>query len=263
MSLTYETHGPSGPSVVLVAPIGAPGAFWMPFQVPALTGAGYRVVTFESRGIPPSDVPAPPYSVAEMVQDLAGLIDYLDAAPTLVVGYSLGAFVTQELALARPDLVRGVVLLGTLGRKDATRKALADAALEAVRAGARMPPAYEAVTQALTLFGRTRLADDRWMEAFLKRSRETAVLPLSIGILGQQEASTAYDHRLRHLGAVRTPCLVVGFELDLLTPAALSREVADAIVGSRYVEIPDCGHGGPWEKPDDVNRAVLEFLSSV
>ena len=59
------------------------------------------------------------------------------------------------------------------------------------------------------------------------------------------------------------PCLVVGFELDLLTPAVLSREVADAIVGSRYVELPGCGHGGPWEKPDDVNRVVLEFLASL
>lgn len=148
VSLTYEVHGASGPVVVLVPPIGAPGAFWMPFQVPALIGGGYHVVTFDSRGVPPSDVPAPPYSVGELVGDLAGLIDHLAAAPTLVVSYSLGAFVTQEFddraydsraEIADLERFAAVVATAARGRRRSRDVRRASPVGDRVRIGHRVP----------------------------------------------------------------------------------------------------------------------------
>jgi len=69
--------------------------------------------------------------------------------------------------------------------------------------------------------------------------------------------------RLGALAAISASTLVMGFELDVLVPARLTREVAAAIAGSRYVEIPRAGHGGPWEHPDLVNRAIIEFLGGL
>lgn len=84
------------------------------------------------------------------------------------------------------------------------------------------------------------------------------------GLLGQQAATTtAYDDRLDALSAINLPTLVIGFELDVLVPAKLTREVANAISGGRYVEIVGCGHGGPWECPDRVNSVILDFLSHL
>ena len=60
-----------------------------------------------------------------------------------------------------------------------------------------------------------------------------------------------------------SPVLVIGFADDVVTPAHLSREVADAIPGARYLEIPDAGHLGFIEQPDAVNKAALEFLAEV
>jgi O-succinylbenzoate synthase len=57
--------------------------------------------------------------------------------------------------------------------------------------------------------------------------------------------------------------MVIAFELDLLTAAPLCREVAHAIPGCRYVEIPGAGHAGPFEKPDEVNAALLDFFAAV
>jgi pimeloyl-ACP methyl ester carboxylesterase len=57
------------------------------------------------------------------------------------------------------------------------------------------------------------------------------------------------------------PVLVIGFELDLLVPAKLTREVAGAIPGARYVEISGCGHAGPSELPDLINPLILDFLA--
>lgn len=56
--------------------------------------------------------------------------------------------------------------------------------------------------------------------------------------------------------------MVIGLELDVLTPAPLCREVAEAISGCRYVEILACGHAGPFERPDELNRLLLEFFAA-
>jgi pimeloyl-ACP methyl ester carboxylesterase len=63
-----------------------------------------------------------------MAADIAGLIEAVAKPPLTVIGFSMGALVTQELLLARPDLCSCAALLGTLGRKDVFRKALFEAA---------------------------------------------------------------------------------------------------------------------------------------
>src|ERR1700733_6517112 len=103
--LVYNISG-HGPPLVLVCGTGQAAYTWSLFQVPALVAAGYTVITFDNRGMPPSDCPPAPYTVQEMAHDLAGLIEGLGLAPCRVVGFSLGAMIAQELALARPDLVR-------------------------------------------------------------------------------------------------------------------------------------------------------------
>jgi pimeloyl-ACP methyl ester carboxylesterase len=182
-----------------------------------------------------------------------------------MIGYSMGALVTQELALAHPELLHGAALLGTLGRKDVMRRALFDASLTTLRSGQRLPRDVEVVTGALQLFAPTRLDDDRWAQAYLDIA-QAGVDPdpdTRQGLLGQQEATTAYDNRLDALGAITVPVLVIGFELDLLVPAKLTREVAHAIPAARYLEISGCGHGGPWEVPERVNPHLVDFLAEL
>ena len=263
--LVFSLHGESPDTIVLVGPIGAPGDAWLPFQVPALVEDGYRVLTFNPRGVPPSQVPDPPYSIVQMAADAAALIDALDIGPVTMIGYSMGALVAQELGLARPDLLRGVALLGTLGRKDVMRRALFDASLDSLRSGHRCPPKLGAVTRALQLFAPTRLDDDRWAQAYLRLTRALSDSDANTrtGLLGQQEATTAYDDRLDALRGMTVRTLVVAFELDLLVPAKLTREVAEVIPGARYVEVAGCGHGGPWECPELVNPVLLEFLGEL
>lgn len=61
---------------------------------------------------------------------------------------------------------------------------------------------------------------------------------------------------------VTVPLLVVAFADDATIPPRLCREVADAVPGARYVEIPDAGHYGYLERPDEVNRVLLDFLAA-
>lgn len=256
--LAFERYG-SGRPVVFIAGIGAGRDMWLPSHIAALTDAGHEVVVFNNRGIPPSDVPPPPYSIDAMAADAAGLIEALALPPSTVVGFSLGALVAQELALARPDLIRAAVLIGSLGRKDVTRRQLAhDAARDITSAHASGP---SAAVRALQLFGPSTLGDDDWMTRYLAGAG--ASVEATPGLVGQQLASSAYDNRLGALAGIEVPCLIVSFELDLLVPAQLGRELASTIPGAHYAEVGGCGHGGLWERPNIVMSTIVEFLRGL
>jgi pimeloyl-ACP methyl ester carboxylesterase len=258
--LTYEVTGEGDP-VVLVCGTGQPAMTWHLMQVPALTAAGYKVVTFDNRGMPPSACPSGPYSVAEMAADTAGLIEALDLAPCRVAGLSLGAFITQELALARPDLVRGAAMMGTVGRQNAFMRSKVASWIELDESGIELPRLCDLMSSMPSLFSPFALADDEQVNAFLALSR-AAPRWEGPGVLGQHQADATYHDRLEALAAIVVPCMVMAFELDGLTHVSLGREVAAAIPGAKLVEIARTGHAGPLENPEEVNAALIEFFAA-
>jgi pimeloyl-ACP methyl ester carboxylesterase len=260
--LAYDVHGDaSGEVVLLVCGTGQPAFSWSFTQIPALTAAGYRVVTFDNRGMPPSEVPPPPYCVDDMVGDAAALIEALGIGPCLVAGTSLGAFITQELALARPDLVRGAAMLGTVGRQDVFLRAVTALSLELLETDVQSRR-LDVIMTAVMAFSPRRLHEDDFMQLYLDALLGSPAWEKD-GALGQYAADRDYDNRLEALGGITVPSLVVGFELDMLTATNLGREVADAIDGCGYVEIPGSGHAGIADAADEVNAVLLEFFASL
>ena len=259
--LAYEVHG-EGEPVVLICATGQPAFSWTLSQVPALTGAGYQVVTFDNRGVAPSESPPGPYTVQGMAEDAAALIEHLGLGPCRVAGYSLGSLIAQELALARPDLVRAAVMMATMGRQDVFRKALTKSWVEQDESGIELPRLCDVVNSLFALFSPQTLCDDDAMSLYIEAN--VAMPPWSgPGRLGQHQADMAYDDRLEALAGIRVPCLVIGFELDMGIAASLCREVASTIPGCRYVEIAGAGHAGVFEKGDEVNDALLTFFADV
>lgn len=256
IALSYSSVG-SGEPVLCINPAASRARIWETYQVPALVAAGFRVVTFDSRGTAPSSVPPGPYRLPELAADAAGLLDELGLGPCHVVGASLGAMTAQELALARPDLVRSTALLATRGRTDVFRGAMATAGAEAARASGAIPPRYAALSTVMQLLSPVTLLDDRastdWIELL------TAFPIGGEGAAAQYEATVTPD-RLAALSGLNRPTLVAAFADDVLIPPTLVREVADAIPDSEYVEVPDCGHYGFLERPHDVNKRLVEFF---
>src|SRR5438309_6679072 len=121
--LAYDVHG-EGEPVLLICGTGQPAFSWGLSQVPALNAAGYQAITFDNRGMAPSEEPAGPYTVQGMAEDAAALLAHLGIDRCRIAGYSLGSLIAQELALARPDLVRSAVMMATMGRQDVFRKVL-------------------------------------------------------------------------------------------------------------------------------------------
>lgn len=256
INLHFDEYG-SGEPVLLITGSGARGRMWTPHQVPALTAAGYRVITVDNRGMPPTDVCLEEFTLDDMVADIAGLIEILGIGPCRIVGFSLGALIVQELLLAHPDLIIQAVLMATRGRTDALRTAMAAANSELLESGIVLPPLYAAVVHATQFLSPHTQGDDRqirdWLDIFemslSERSANRAQLGLELA-----------ENRLEDYRKIKSPCLVIGFRDDLIAPPHLCREVSEYIPICRYEEVAGCGHYGCLEQPDIISSLIIDFF---
>jgi pimeloyl-ACP methyl ester carboxylesterase len=253
--LSYERSG-HGEPVLLIMGSSAAGRVWTMHQTPALNKAGYETITFDNRGISPSDSPGGDYSIAELVADTRGLIEELDLGPCHLVAASMGSMIAQDLALDRPDLVRSAVLIATRARSDVLRRAQAAADRELRESGIRLPPRYLATRTVLEMLSVRTLNDDdaasMWLEVFELSGGDSAH--------GQLAAVEAHGDRRAALRGVTVPCRAIAFSDDRICPPHLVAEVAHTIPNCDFVEVPDTGHIGYLERPDAVNSAIIEFL---
>ncbi|GAA2637766.1 alpha/beta fold hydrolase [Actinomadura fulvescens] len=253
--LSYQRSG-HGEPVLMIMGSSAAGRAWTLHQTPALNQAGFETVTFDNRGVAPSDAPPGDYALTELVDDTAGLIEALGIGPCHLVGASMGSMIAQELALARPELVRSAVLLATRARADALRRAQSEADRELRDSGVRLPSRYLAVRTVLEMLSPATLNDDHTVSTWLE------LFELSGGghATGQLAAVEALGDRRPALRGVAAPCRAVAFADDRICPPHLVAEVADAIPGCDLVEIAAAGHLGHLERPEAVNTAIVEFL---
>ncbi|WP_163754229.1 alpha/beta fold hydrolase [Mycobacterium botniense] len=259
INLAYDDRG-TGEPVVFIAGSGGMGRTWHLYQVPAFLAAGYRVITFDNRGVGATEN-AVGFTTQTMVTDTAALIETLDAAPARIVGASMGAFIAQELMLARPDLVSAAVLMATRGRLDRTREFFRTAEVDLSDSDVQLPNSYHAKVRLLESFSPKTLNDDAavadWIAMFtMWPVKSTPGLRCQLDV-------TPRTNRLLAYRAITAPALVIGFADDVLTPPHLSREVADALPNGRYLQIPDAGHLGFVERPEAVNTAALQFFADV
>jgi O-succinylbenzoate synthase len=259
INLAYEVKG-TGEPVVFIAGRGGPGRTWQPHQVPAFLAAGYRCITFDNRGIGATEN-AEGFTTQTMVADTAALIESLNVAPVRIVGASMGSYIAQELMVVRPDLVTAAVLMATRGRLDRSRQFFKDAEAEMHDSGIQLPPKYDARSRLLESFSRKTLNDDEHVGDWIAMFNMWPIKPTS-GLRCQLDASPQ-TNRLPAYRNIAAPVLVIGFADDIVTPPHLGREVADAIPNGRYLQIPDTGHLGFFERPQAVNAAALQFFAGV
>lgn len=259
INLAYDDNG-TGDPVVFIAGRGGAGRTWHPHQVPAFLAAGYRCITFDNRGIGATEN-AEGFTTQTMVADTAALIETLDIAPARVVGVSMGAFIAQELMVVAPELVSSAVLMATRGRLDRARQFFNKAEAELYDSGVQLPPTYDARARLLENFSRKTLNDDvavgDWIAMFsMWPIKSTPGLRCQLDCAPQTNRLPAYRN-------IAAPVLVIGFADDVVTPPYLGREVAEALPNGRYLQIPDAGHLGFFERPEAVNTAMLKFFASV
>ena len=245
MRLSYDDVG-DGPAVLLLHSTVADRRMWNP-QVPALAGAGFRVVRCDLSGFGDSPAPAGPYDDG---LDVIGLLDHLGVDRTALVGASGGGQVALEVAARWPGRVTALVLLCTAlpGHPPSPeRRAFAEQE-DALLATGDLAAATELNVR--TFLGPRADAATRAHLREMQRHNfdvegdDFPPLPVS------------YD-----LAAITAPTLLVSGAHDLPDFAEIAAELAGRLPQARHVTLDWAGHLPSLERPDVINALLLAFLS--
>jgi len=185
---------------------------------------GYRLVAFDLRGHGESEKPHDPgaYGRDALVADIVGLMDHLGIGRVDLMGYSMGARLSLQAALAHPDRVSNLVIGGIGGRMLQPPPAPAPGAMTMAEAMRAEDP--ETIPEK-TLKGFRLFADQQGEDR----------LALAAFSQGRGEALAADD-----LAAITVPTLVVAGSRDEM--AGDPQALADAIPGAKAVTLPACDH---------------------
>ncbi|HEV3281441.1 MAG TPA: alpha/beta hydrolase [Acidimicrobiales bacterium] len=263
VTIAYDVHG-AGEPVVLVCGCGQPAVAWQLELVPALTAAGYQVVTFDNRGVSPSSSPPAPYSVDVLVADTLGLLDHLDLDHVRVAGHSMGGWVAETLAIRHPDRTRCAALMGSCNVGTAWEKAITRVERDLALRDHEMPALFYA-TETLRYLPNRDLQDDDVVGTWLSLIGDLPAWP-NPGRLGQYEACLAWSNdleRTKAWGQISVPCLVLAFEHDIDSPPARAQEAAALIPRARYAEIADASHLGIFTHGAQVATELVDFFADV
>ncbi len=263
VTIAYDVFGPSsGEPVVLVCGLSQPALAWHFAMVPALTEAGYQVVTFDNRGVAPSSAPPHPYTIDEMVQDTVGLLDHLGLDAVHIVGYSMGGWVAETLAYRHPQRVRSATLIGSCNVGTSWEKAITTVERDLARLDCDLPRWFNAV-ETMRYLPNHELQQDEVVDQWLSLIGDLEPWP-NPGRLGQYEAALAWSldlERTRRWPQISRPCLVLSFEHDVDSPPARARQAAASIPGAHFVELAGASHLGVFTHAEAVAGAVLAFYT--
>jgi pimeloyl-ACP methyl ester carboxylesterase len=250
----YDIAG-QGPLVLLVPGMGDLRSTFR-FLAPSLRDAGFRVASTDLRGQGDSDATFASYGDPETAGDVVALLEEL-GGPAVIVGNSMGAAAAVLVAAERPELVRGIVLIGPFvrnGKASAMQRLLQRVAMTPLWAAAAwksyLPRLYAG-----------RRPDD--FEAY--RSRVIASLHLP----GHAKAfsrttRTSHDPAEARLDDVKAPTLVVMGEQDpdFPDPKAEAEWIAQRL-HAEAVMVSEAGHYPQSQRPDVTANAVLGFLATL
>jgi pimeloyl-ACP methyl ester carboxylesterase len=254
IEIYYEVHG-NGEPLLLIMGLGANSTAWV-MQIEEFA-RHHTVIAFDNRDAGRSQRAPAPYSIRQMALDALGLLDHLGVESADVFGMSMGGMIAQELVLAAPKRVRGLVLGGTMAGGPKAVMAGPQLVQQWVSVGA-MPreQAFEAGLR--FLYSEPFIARNR--ERLLKRALENAALMSPPDAIQRQFMAVIGFNTYDRLHEVQSPALVLTGTDDKIVPSANSRIIAERIAASRLIEYEGAGHGFIVERAEETNQHVLDFL---
>jgi len=262
IEIYYEDHGTGSP-VVLIHGFPLNGASWEK-QVPALLGAGHRVIAYDRRGFGKSSQPTIGYEYDTFAEDLNTLMTKLDLRDATLVGFSMGTGeVTRYLGTYGSDRVRKAALLGPIPpfllKTDDNPEGVDQSVFDGIKAAivADRPAFMKSFLDNfynVDKLGGTRISDQAW-----QMSWNVGVTASAIGTLAC--VTTWLTDFRADLPKIDVPTLVVqGTEDRILPIDSTGRRLPGLIKDVRLVEVPEGPHNIGWTHHEEVNDALLDFL---
>lgn len=218
----------------------------------------YRAITLDLRGFGRSGFASSPHSIEQMASDVRSLMKALGIDRAVLVGLSMGGYISLAFYRSYPECVRALVLADTRASADTedARARRIKSAEKAEREGSRSI-ADDVVP---VLLGRSTLSTRPDLIAL---TREMIEANSPAGISAAQRAMAARRDSTDLLGTINIPTLILVGSEDSLTPPAEAEAMHRAIRGSRLRVIEGAGHLSNLEQPREFNTALAEFIPQV
>lgn len=285
IEIHYEAHGDEAhPPILLIMGFGAQLTLWPDELVEALANHGFRVIRYDNRDIGLSHkfdgvkapglvkmtllskiglTPKVPYTLADMADDGAGLLDALGIAKAHIVGASMGGMIAQHFASRHAD--RCLSLTSVFSSTGNPK--LPPAKPEALKALVTRPKSTdeEALVEHGMMLARTigspgyPTADERLRER-TRASVRRSFYPE--GPTRHLSAIVADGDRRDMLETISVPTLVLHGEDDPLVPCEGGRDTAASIRGAKLKTIPGWGHDLPLELVDELADAIADHAKA-
>lgn len=255
----YRELGPeAGVPVIFFNHLAAELDRWDPRVVDGIA-AKHRVIVFDNRGVGASEGSTPD-TVEAMARDATAFIRALGFEEVDLLGFSLGGFISQVIALEEPQLVRRMILAGTgpaggVGIDKVTSVTIRDMIKAALTF--KHPEYYLFFTG--TSNGRREARD------FLRRLKERTHnrdKPVSISaFLAQLKAIRSWGRAApADLSRIKQPVLVANGDSDRMVPSSNSADLARRLPNAELVIYEDAGHGGIFQYHEKFVERALQFL---
>jgi len=228
---------------------------------PLLVSTGHRVIAFDQRGHAGSTIGSQGVGSLQMASDYAAVMEHHDVRKGVLVGHSMGGFLSIAFMLSHPDVVAerlaGLLLMATFAGDVSRKNPQNRLQIPLIKSGilVRMV-SIPAIGRAFT---RSLVGEyaDGMAEAFIPiftSHDHKALIPI-------MEAMTG-ENRYSQLGAVDLPTTVLIGTEDHTTPPFHTDDLHAGIAGSRLVRLDGKGHALNWEAPDAV-AAEVALLSGA
>lgn len=254
VDISYKEMGKGYP-LILIMGFSGTMEMWSPVMLEELADNN-RVIMFDNRGIGGTTASDKKFTIELFAADTSGFMDALNIKSANILGWSMGTYVAQELALSYPDKVNRLVLFAAdCGGKEA------------------MPPSQEIIAMLADTSGTPDdrgdrlmglLLPERWLEKnpdpkkYMQKITETA----SAGsIEGQFVAMMEWNGTYSRLSDLTQKTLLLTGTEDVLTPPQNSLMMAEKIPGAWLVQYANGGHGVMFQNPKEIAQVTNVFLS--
>jgi len=270
IDIAYKMLG-KGEPILLVSGASSDMNAWDPSTLRELS-SNHTLIIFDNRGVGNTTTGSKPFSIQQLANDTAGLLDALKIQKTNVLGYSLGSFVAQQFTVTHPEKVNRLILLAaSCGGK------------EGIPESPQHRKFFEMVNKSINNIPitpqdvKTLLSipmGSAWMEShpnFLESVPEakdlfSGIPPNTIkqqADISQNWTATNWSGICDDLTKISSPTLIVTGTHDNNVPTANSLVIAGKIPGAWLIQIKDAGHALFVQYPDKVNRVLQTFLSTT
>lgn len=251
IDIHYRTDGTDGPWVVLAHALGVDHQLWD--SIAQRLASRHRVLRYDARGHGKTSAPHGAYTLFQLADDVAGLLDALSIEQAHFVGLSMGGMVGQVLGVRHPHRLLSLTLCDTVSYTPVSAHAMWDERIGQVEAHGMSGIVEATIQRWLTTPFREAHPD------VVERIRSLLRATPPHGYVGTCLAIKALDTR-SPLARIACPTLVITGEQDTGAPVEAAREIASHIPDARLKVISDAAHLAPIEQEEAFLADLDEFF---